>query len=376
MGEIMEDLTWRLSQWAKGNIEAPQRVLMYPTNRCNLRCVFCYQQLNQYDFSDEMPKKKWASLTKELCEMGVKTLQISGGGEPMLVSDTVLEMMQIIKKHNVEGRLVNNGTSWNKKLVKAVVDIQWYNVIFSVDGPDDKANDFHRGVKGTFQKIKKGLKLFKETKEEKKTERPLIEFSSVLTKKNYKQISDLIKFAYEMGVKVITFEPVFVSNPYVHKIKMSKKQRAEFMGFIIPPAIKLADDLGIHTNLDTLIEVKKIEKTGELKEEIIGKKQESKSNNTSCQYTFPDAACFEPWLWPKIEANGEVGPCSSNTLDNENIKNKTFLEVWTGKAFTNFRQAIIEKRLPDGCSNCVSTHVPMNRRIKEKLHKSLKKSSD
>lgn len=381
--EIMDDVTAKLIKWADGKTDVPQRVLMYPTNVCNLKCVFCYQQLEPYDYSDKMSKAKWLEITEELCEMGVSTLQISGGGESLVEYGTVIEMMRIIKKHNIEGRLVNNGTLWNEKRVHEVVETGWDNVIFSVDGPDAETNDFHRGVDGTFKKIKESLLAFQRIKEEKGKERPLIEFSSVLTGKNYEKVGGVIELAKETGVKVITFEPVFVSNPYVHEIKMSEKDRERFMAEIIPPALKMADDLDIITNLETLIDVGKIEKTGDLKEEIldlsnpINEEDEGKEHHGTDGHDMEDEnpflglVCYEPWLWPKIEANGEVGPCSSNILSKENIKDKTFRQVWEGEAFSNFRKAIMEKKLPDGCANCVSTHVPMNKRIRANLIKAM-----
>jgi len=392
--ELKEQVVTRLSKWASGGTEFPQRVLMYPTNRCNLRCVFCYQQLKPYDFKDEMPKQKWIDLTKELCENGVSILQISGGGEPMLLPDTVLKMMQIIKKAEAGGRLVNNGTLWKENMVRQVIDLKWDNVIFSIDGENAKTHDFLRGVKGAFDKTVKAIEMFRDLKAEKNTELPTLEFSSVLTKLNYKQISGVIELANRIGIKVITFEPVFVSNPYVHEIKMSEKQRIEFMKKYIPPVIKLAEKYGMITNLHTLIDLKTLEKTGNLKEQILeAKKGEMQNKNSSSksdssnnsdkadksakpsnsaesaekENSFFNLACFEPWLWPKIEANGEVGPCSTNMLKNENIKNKTFKEVWFGKAFKDFRKKIMKGDLPDGCENCVSTHLPLNNKIRKYL---------
>lgn len=364
----------KLAEWAKGGKSVPQRVLLYPTNSCNLRCVFCYQQLQPYDYSDSMPKQKWLDLTRELCEIGVEVLQISGGGEPMLASDTVLDMMKIIKQYDVCGRLVTNGSIWKKEWVEDVVNMGWDNVIFSIDGHNAKVHDTLRGVKGVFEKTIGSVKMFRVCKKNYETEKPLLEFSTVLCKLNFEHINKIIQLAYDVGVKVITFEPVFVSNPYVHKIKLTKEQRIHFMNGIIPCAIKLAKSLNIITNLESLIDLKVIEETGNLKEEIKSIKKQDKNENLIKKFPFIDMTCFEPWLWPKIEANGKIGPCSTNMLQEENLKNKTFKEVWYGKHFFNFREAIAENKLPEGCSNCVSTHLPLNKKIRGELIDYLKKN--
>ena len=362
----------KLAKWIKGDVASPQRVLMYPTNSCNIKCVFCYQQLKPYDYSDFMPKQKWLDLTQELCEMGVEVIQISGGGEPMLVSDTVLEMIKIIKQHEVCGRLVTNGTIWKEDWIKDVIKTGWDNIIFSVDGPNAEIHDTMRGVKGSFEKTIDSIKLFKYHKEEQKSEKPLLEFSSVLTKLNFEHIAKTIQLAHDIGVKVITFEPVFVSNPYVHKIKLTKEQRISFMKDIIPKSLEKAKSLDVITNLESLIDLKVVEETGNLKEEIKSIKNQNKDEDLLKKFPLINIPCFEPWLWPKIEANGEVGPCSTNMLKKENIKKKTFKEVWQGEHFSNFRKAIIENKLPDGCDNCVSTHIPLNKKIRAELIEYLK----
>ncbi len=359
-----EDLIQRLSQWADGRPMAPQRVLMYPTNRCNLRCRFCYQELSPYDYADTMPKSKWLALTSELCEMGAQTLQISGGGESLVVKDIVLDMMRIIKQSSTEGRIVTNGTLWTGAMVEELIELQWNYVISSIDGPNAEIHDWLRGVPGSFDKTCAGIRMFTEEKERRGTEVPVLEFSSVITNRNYRTAPDIVRLAHSLGVKVITFEPVFVSNPFVHKIKLSKKQNREYMTDIAHQARVLADSLGIHTNLQTVTEIKELNKTGDLKEKILDDDQKVVREKDN---PFYNLLCYEPWCWPKIEANGEVGPCSSITLDDVNIKEVTFSDLWHGRPFESFRRTIMERKLHDACSNCVSTHVPLNKEIRASL---------
>jgi MoaA/NifB/PqqE/SkfB family radical SAM enzyme len=184
-----------------------------------------------------------------------------------------------------------------------------------------------------------------------------------LTKINYKKIDELIRLAHNIEVKNITIEPVFVSNTTVKKLKLNEGQRKWFTGKI-PGLKKLAESLMISTNLDSLKQIE-IEKTGELKEKIL---ESSKPRG------FLDLPCYEPWLWPKIEANGEVGPCSTIFLSNFygreiSVNNKNFSAIWYGEEFENFRRLILQGNVIESCSNCVSTHIPTNRKIKEEIKK-------
>jgi len=365
----MKEIISKLCNWAKGKKAPPHKVLIYPTNRCNLRCPFCFQRLNPYDYSKDLPKERWLELTKELCKMKVDIIQISGGGEPMMVPQTTLEMMRIIKKNDVTGRIVTNGTLWKEDYVKEVVEMGWDNVIFSLDGATPQVNDKSRGVKGAFNKIVKTIKLFNWYKKKLGKDIPFLELSTVVSKINYFQLEEIIKLASSIGINNITFEPVFVSNPQVENLKVTQRER-EFIISKISEWKKVAESLGITTNLDAIFQVKDIEKTGKLKEKILN------ISKIKTQNPFLKIPCYEPWIWPKIEADGRVGPCSTIFLSDfckkeVDVREKSFKEIWYGEEFNSFRKMIASGNLFDACANCVSTHLYWNLKIREELKKVL-----
>lgn len=365
----MEGIVKRLIKLSQKGKVPPHKVLIYPTNRCNLNCPFCFQRLNPYDYSKDLPHERWIELTEELCSMGTDVIQISGGGEPMIVPNTTLKMMEIIKKNGTTGRLVNNGTLWSQDDIKKVVDMEWDNLIFSVDGATPEVNDKSRGVPGVFEKIIKNIRLFDGTKKNANASNPRLEFSTVVSKFNFSQIGQIIELAHGLGVSNITFEPVFVSNPSVEELKVSQKER-DFIIEKIGEWKNLAGSLGVSTNLDDVFEVRELEKTGDLKEKIF---QLSKIESGNPFLRIP---CFEPWIWPKIEADGRVGPCSTIFLSDfckkeVSVRDRSFENVWYGEEFESFRKSIISGKLPNSCANCVSTHLSWNSRIREELRKVL-----
>lgn len=366
----MENIPSRLIEWVRGKKAPPHKVLVYPTNKCNLKCPFCFQRLKPYDYSKDLPRERWVELIKELCKMSVDIMQISGGGDPIAVPDTTIEMMEIIKDNGVTGRLVNNGTLWREDDIKRVVEIEWDNVIFSVDGSTPEVNDKSRGVNGTFQKIVSNIKLFNHYKTILKKEIPFLEFSTVVSNINFFQLGEIIKLAHSLSVSNITFEPVFVSNPSVEKIKVSQEERNSLIKEI-PKLKELASSLGVSTNLDALFDVREIEKTGKLKEKIFEISRVETSN------PFLRIPCFEPWIWPKIEADGRVGPCSTIFLSDfckkeVSVRERSFEDVWYGEEFNSFRKMVASGNLFDACANCVSTHLSWNSKIREELGKVLK----
>ena len=58
----MEEAIRRLATWARGGKAGPETVQIYPTNVCNLKCIFCCQVLGEYDFKDTVPTERWLAV--------------------------------------------------------------------------------------------------------------------------------------------------------------------------------------------------------------------------------------------------------------------------------------------------------------------------
>lgn len=362
----MDQTIINLKQWIEKGCAPPEEVQIYPTNRCNLKCIFCCQTLGEYDFNDELSEERWLEIAKELCEMGVKKILISGGGEPLMIPAT-LEMMKIFKSNGLQGRMINNGVLWDEKKIRKTIEMGWDTIMFSIDGPKAKIHDKLRGIKGCFDKIIKNIEKFNEIKQSENKDNPRIEINFVLNKLNYESIMDMINLANKLKINFLNFEPICMNNSEVSKLKLTEKERIHLMEQIIPRAEILSKKLKVNTNINRLSEVKFVEKAGELDEEVF---KELKSTKNTKKHKFVDAVCFEPWLWPKIEANGELWPCSTVPLK-ITVKDKSFKELWYGKEMNEFREKILKGKLSESCKNCVMTHLSINKEIRKKLTENL-----
>jgi MoaA/NifB/PqqE/SkfB family radical SAM enzyme len=294
--------------------------------------------------------------------MGVKKFLISGGGEPLCEPHKTFEIMKTIKLYRAEGRIITNGVLWTKSLIEKTIKMKWDTVVFSLHGSVAQTHDYLTSVKGSFQRVIKNLETFRFLKKKIKSSFPSIEFTFVLNKLNFKEVPQLLKIADELEVESINIEPMTINNKICEKIKLDEKEKNLFFNKILPQAEKIASKLKIRNNFSKLREVSFIEKVGNVKEEIL-------NFEISSHQDFFNIPCYEPWLWPKIEANGEVWPCSTVQLRTTNIKKTSFRKIWFGKEFEEFRKKILNKDLPEECKNCVLTHIPLQRKIREELRK-------
>lgn len=346
-----------LNRWGKGEVPPPEEVQLYPTNVCNLKCIFCVTTTGIYRGQKDVPKRRWLAVAQELCDLGVRRVLISGGGEPLL-SPATLPMMRLFKENGVYGRMITNGTVWTGDAIKAAVEIGWDQVTFSIDGPNPAIHEGLRVIPGCFERATSAIHTFREIKNCLGRAIPRLEINCVLSRANYTRVCEMVELAVNLGIAHLNLEPVCNNNPQVERIKLRKQERKELQDSILPNALRIAESHDLSTNIRNLRDIGNLERAGEMRGFIIDQLAPRVRHNP-----FLELACYEPWLWPKIEANGEVWPCST-TPSKENIRDKDFIDIWNGEVFRDYRRRIIERDLPDSCQNCVVSHLHTNQQLR------------
>lgn len=123
----------------------PLTVIFNLTDRCNLKCSYCYAGYYQRR-KDELALERITAIIDELSTMGCRRISF-GGGEPLLRQD-IEEIIKRVKEKKMECVINSNGY-----LVKDKINIlQKIDVLcLSLDG-DQACHDAFRG-QGTFCKV-------------------------------------------------------------------------------------------------------------------------------------------------------------------------------------------------------------------------------
>ena len=358
----MEEKIERILKWARGKKAPPFTLDINPTDRCNLKCIHCWQRaFNKIDSSYELSDERLISLVKEAIKFGIREFEITGGGEPLMRKELTLKIMEIIKKSKNFGNITTNGTLFTLEDIKEIVKIGWDRITISIDGPDKETNDFVRR-NNSFEKIMKTIEMINHVKELTKSEYPILKFNVVLNKKNYNKVKEMIELAKAVKCSIVHFDTLTVHSELGEKLKLNKKEEYQFVKNA-KIAKKLAQKYGIWTDVDHLT-LEFIEKSNEMKD-ILKKEGETKN--------FASLVCYEPWWHLVIKTNGTAQPCCLYDEKTENVKKKSLKEIWFGDYFENIRKKILNKRFSKYCSICNAGQVYENRRIREELKKWKKK---
>ncbi len=135
---------------------SPATVDLTITNRCNLRCRYCSHFSSAADVGRDLPTEAWLALFRELGEIAVMDVVLSGG-EPF-IREYIRTLIDGIVAHRMRFSALSNGTLIDDALAAFLKGTgRCGHVQVSIDGSGPDAHDFARGD-GSFAKAMAGLK--------------------------------------------------------------------------------------------------------------------------------------------------------------------------------------------------------------------------
>lgn len=348
--------------WFNGDEPGPHTVELIPTNGCNLNCLSCRaRERMEYQPEEELSRENIVRLVNEAAALGVRYFHISGGGEPLFRFGTTIAAICLIKNLGRECSMVTNGTLFTPESIAHLVKIGMDEVIFSIDGPDAETHDYLRGVKGSFERSVKNLRLFAYWKRKLGKTRPILAVAPVISSRNYDKIGDMLNLARCSGadqlmVQLLTVKP----NKIGKKLMLSQSQESVFMEKL-GAAREMSGLYGIQI-IPERIDRESVEDSSHM--EILVQMDSQKHND----HPVLSIPCYSPWFFMNIQPDGCVEPCGVSGDSSENIKTKSLHEIWHGEYFTSFRKGLMRKEIPERCKKCCAMSVlGMTRGIRDEL---------
>lgn len=179
----------------------PNKVFLYPTLLCNLKCQMCYSgghSNKAISALEDLTLEEYKNLIDELYSLGIRTYDISGG-EPFLRKD-IVDICKHIKMHPESiVYLVSNGTMIHKKfdIVKECLNYVDYLKI-SIDSPYSNIHNRIRGSENAFELTQMGIDTLQ------KCGFNNIGINFVVMDQNVKDVPPMLDYALQKNLKGIT----------------------------------------------------------------------------------------------------------------------------------------------------------------------------
>ena len=137
-------------------MRTPKSLDLAITNRCNLRCLYCYHFGGAGDVQKDLPKEEWLRFFEELNRCAVMDVTLAGG-EPFMRKD-LKELIESVVANRMRYSVLTNGTLVTEKMASFLASTgRCDSVQVSIDGSTPDVHDSCRG-KGNFVRAVEGAK--------------------------------------------------------------------------------------------------------------------------------------------------------------------------------------------------------------------------
>lgn len=191
----------RIDQWLSTGDCVPVMVEMDLTNRCDLKCNFCTFDYikDRSDIDTEVALKAIA----DMAEMGVRSVNFTGGGEPSLHKDFQI-LFRWAKRKGMGVGIFTNGMHLTPELSQNLVTYcDWVRV--SLDCASEEMFKKTKGVYG-FSRVKQSIYNLVKAKAAQNS-KCTVGMGFVITDKNFLEIPEFSKLSKDLHVDYAQYKP-------------------------------------------------------------------------------------------------------------------------------------------------------------------------
>ncbi len=293
-------------------------LLLFLTNRCNLRCRMCgiCEPVNSKPEGEkrELDTEEWFAVLDAAHRLHTILVSITGG-EPLLRPD-VYDIIRHASDLDMSVHMCSNGVLLTEERVKRLRDSGLGTLSISVESPVRVEHEALRGP-NTFERALEGIRRVRELAPDIQ-----VGINYLITKANMRHMRDMVAFSESLGVHQLKFAPIHTN--LLHR----EKDEAEFEGLLFEEA--------------------DIE---HLREEIraLAERTEKSSLLTTSQaflegipdlYSRPrNFKCFAGYIAAAINPSGHVAPCCD--MDSPlSVRDMPLDVLWRSAEFKPLRRQV------------------------------------
>ncbi len=176
------------------------------TDNCCFKCVMCnYWQTKTYD---ELSTEKWKDIFRQLKELGIKEISLSGG-EPFLRKD-IMELISYAAGLGLDVGVITNGYLLNKEIIQEAIACGTKSFSISIDATGEHFDDI-RGVKAAYSKVFNTANLLSEYRNNGVS----VDLYFTLMKETLNYYEDVFNLAKRLNLRLVV--NLFNYTPYYNK---------------------------------------------------------------------------------------------------------------------------------------------------------------
>jgi len=219
-------LAWReqLEKLAKGEVVVPITVTVDPTNICNVNCSWCSSSELRRKQVQSIPDKVLLELPEFLSKWGVRSVVISGGGEPLL-HPKIVDFLKLLGEKKLKVGLMTNAVNMDTdEIRKAIVEnVRWVGISLDAASPETYMKIKRPRVANAFPRILDNIGWLCRNRGEGK--RPKVTTKFVIHHLNYGEMYRFAEMSKGLGVDEVHIRPIYTP---IYKFTKGVRKTVEF----------------------------------------------------------------------------------------------------------------------------------------------------
>ena len=192
------------------------------TSHCNAACKHCYNNSGLSNSTpDRMTPDKWISFAKYIVAHGGVFECLLSGGEPLLLGNSLIELMDILHEDGTCFLLQTNGYLLTKELAAKLRKYRYHWIQISIDGVTPSYHNSFRQLSGSWEKaVNAALAV--------SANGIPFKIAHCVTPYNLDDIDSMCDFAFSLGASAITVGEVCLSGRVAQNrdLLLSEEQRS------------------------------------------------------------------------------------------------------------------------------------------------------
>ena len=174
------------------------------TNKCNFRCLHCFNHSGEHKRETEMTDDEIINLFNDIIDYQPDAICICGG-EPLLRVDLIYKLCELVASKNdiINLNMVSNGFLFNEEIAYNL-KIKGLNLIqFSLDGFHSNTHNWIRNNEFSYEHVINAIKYAKKVGLE-------VGVACCPTKVNYDELDKVVELCSDLGVKMLRMQPLML----------------------------------------------------------------------------------------------------------------------------------------------------------------------
>jgi MoaA/NifB/PqqE/SkfB family radical SAM enzyme len=307
------------------------------TDRCNVACYFCNQQ--DVRTRQQISFEHLVALIDELGQLGVRSVRMSGGGDPLAHRDVGRVLDHLQSRGIVLDNLTTNGALLGPDLARRLTQNRAREVLFSLNAADPA--DYHRMmqvVPATFTRVVDNIAHLVRSRGDSPYPAVVVQF--LIDRKNYQDLPKMYDLGRSLGADRIAISLVLdIPGEHIEPGLLLGLADGESLRPFLEEILQRDRDAQLLQMYFPVHEWNAM--VAQIKQRLASP-HEAPLFPTAPSFSEKNGHCFFGWYTATIRGNGDLYPCCLLMFPDYkplgNALNGRFVDHWNGPAFQRLRQ--------------------------------------